>query len=105
MTTPAAPDAPHAPVAPDAPDTSSDKPAQKKSWKVDVPECVSAQPLPNNAVSHSREKDWKSEYPVHAAAQGGELNTLRSLLEKEDNLKLVNAADDDTWTPLHYSSW
>jgi len=86
----------------------------KKKWTVQLPE----------------EKDWKDSYPFHAAAQSGDVARLSSILSSQPasfpvdpsddsdesssskpsssstpTLVLVNALDDDHWSPLMYASW
>ena len=42
----------------------------------------------------------------HAAAQGGDVAKVKSILStSSDSKALVNSADDDTWTSAHYASW
>eukprot|EP01117_Protostelium_nocturnum_P015458 TRINITY_DN6000_c0_g1_i1.p1 TRINITY_DN6000_c0_g1~~TRINITY_DN6000_c0_g1_i1.p1 ORF type:complete len:157 (-),score=38.14 TRINITY_DN6000_c0_g1_i1:138-569(-) len=60
----------------------------KSKWKVDI------EPV----------KSWKDIYPFHAAAQLGDLSALKSEYEKNNGQDL-DKLDDDSWSPLHYSSW
>eukprot|EP01100_Stratorugosa_tubuloviscum_P016056 TRINITY_DN990_c0_g2_i1.p1 TRINITY_DN990_c0_g2~~TRINITY_DN990_c0_g2_i1.p1 ORF type:complete len:160 (-),score=99.93 TRINITY_DN990_c0_g2_i1:72-551(-) len=48
-------------------------------------------------------KQWQDIYPLHAAAQSGNFEETIKLIESNPNL--INEADDDSWTPLHYASW
>jgi ankyrin repeat protein len=41
---------------------------------------------------------WKSAYPLHAAAQLGDIE----LMSQCDITLLINSRDNEKWTPLHY---
>lgn len=47
---------------------------------------------------------WKDVFKFHAAAQGGDSNALRAMLEGKE-INDIDAVDDDGWTPLLYSAW
>ena len=51
--------------------------------------------------THS-EADWSSLYPVHCAAQLGDVALLQSRLDVTPGFDL-NSLDDDSWTASHYA--
>jgi hypothetical protein len=54
---------------------------------------------------NSKSFDFRLFRYSHAAAQGGNLDALKNLFEKEDQKQWLNSGDDDSWMPLHYASW
>eukprot|EP00128_Syssomonas_multiformis_P000642 Colp12_sorted_trinity150504_noHs@18817 len=54
-----------------------------------------------------RKERWEDKYPIHAAAQRGNLLKLREFIEGTyvDKKVLLNKKDDDDWTPLMYACW
>ncbi|KAK3249424.1 hypothetical protein CYMTET_41146 [Cymbomonas tetramitiformis] len=55
----------------------------------------------------SREVRWEDKFPLHCAAQCGSVPRLREMLGSAHWRcpAVINALDDDTWSPLHYSAW
>jgi len=46
-----------------------------------------------------------SRFPVHAAAQLGDVAALQRALDTAALGAPADATDDDKWTPLHYAAW
>jgi ankyrin repeat protein len=75
--------------APPPPPPAAAAVTKKKTWKVEV--------------KQEEELPWQTRYPIHAAANEGRLDDLRTLLA--DDAQKGKLYDDDGWTALHYASW
>lgn len=52
-------------------------------------------------INYRREK-----YPVHAAAQAGDIEQVKKLLSSDGATEIINALDgEDFWSCLHYASF
>jgi ankyrin repeat protein len=50
---------------------------------------------------------WKDKYPIHCAAQLGDVSQLEQFLRAQDNdlAAKLSSLDEDGWACLHYSAW